>query len=81
MQNRLIGMGFDSKVSSGTFPRFLTDILDVYFTGLLRQKAEVSLGVEHELEMSYCDEAEPDNLLERVLVSGNFSLIRSEPRQ
>ena len=25
LQNRLIGMGFDSKVNSETFPRFLTD--------------------------------------------------------
>lgn len=54
---------------------------DVYFTGLLRQKAEIPLGVEHELEMAYCDEAETDDLLERVLDSGNFSLMRSEPRQ
>ena len=57
------------------------NILDVYFTGLLRQKAEIPLGVEHELEMAYCDEAETDDLLERVLDSGNFSLMRSEPRQ
>ena len=36
----------------------LTKNLDVYFTGILRQKAGIELGIEQELDMAYCDEAE-----------------------
>ena len=90
LQNRPTGMDFDLKVVPKNIPSFRDfwlKILDVYFTGLLRQKAEIELGVEQELDMGYCDEAErvldtgTVTLLEKVLDTGNFSLIRAEARQ
>ena len=90
LQNRPTGMDFDLKVVPKNIPSFRyfwLKILDVYFTGLLRQKAEIELGVGQELDMGYCDEAErvldtgTVTLLEKVLDTGNFSLIRAEARQ
>ena len=90
LRNRPTGMDFDLKVvpkNNPSFRYFWQKILDVYFTGLLRQKAEIELGIEQELDMGYCDEAErvldtgTVTLLEKVLDTGNFSLIRAEVRQ
>ena len=71
-RDRLSAMNFDLKVrSSGTgSPPNLSlcpwlIILDVYFTGILRQKAQIELGIDQELDMAYCDEAEGQGSMDR----------------